>query len=96
MKPEINFPDTKENGLPLDTIENLEALMSAYGITASGFSKSVQGNVDLKLQNNPYTLDNGDFFHQKCLFFHLTSLACKHELPTGNMRDYLSVIAGRK
>ncbi len=86
----IEWPDAKDNGTPLNTIENLKHLFKLYNITASYnvISKGIQVNIP----GYSYSVDN----HEACTLAQLMSYAGKHRLATSNISEYLTSIADQK
>lgn len=83
----IGFVDVKHTGKPKATKENLQILLNHYGITCryNLMSKEVEINIPGKV----YTVDNAI----NCATADVGSLCARHELPKGEVMDYLTIIA---
>lgn len=85
----VRFPDLSEKGRPLNTIENLEALMQAHGIRTR--YNLVSKSVELDVPGLKGTNDN----RANTALSALSSIAARYCMPRESLGDYVKVIADR-
>lgn len=85
----VEFPDLSVKARPLNTIENLEALMAAHGVRAR--YNLVSKAVELDVPGLKGTRDN----KANTALAALSSLAARHCMPRESLADYVKLIADR-
>lgn len=86
LPPRPNF-DLNSRGAPLATIENLERLLKAHGITIS--YNRIYKDIDIHLPGKELNIEN----KFDCASAELVSLATEYKMPAGNIDRYLVAIA---
>lgn len=85
----VDFPDLSVKGRPLNTIENLEALMRAHQVRAR--YDLVSKTVELDVPGLGGTADN----RANTALAVLASLAARHSMPRESLGEYVKAIADR-
>lgn len=85
----VDFPDLSEKAKPLNTVENLEALMRAHGVRAR--YNLVSKAVELDVPGLKGTRDN----KANTALAALASLAARHCMPRESLADYVKLIADK-
>jgi putative DNA primase/helicase len=85
----FGFPHVSDKGQPLNTVENLNYLMTEYGITAR--YNQIKKQVDVELPNRHFTADN----RANCSLAELTSICARNRMPQSLLADYVKLIADR-
>jgi len=85
----FGYPLLSDKGQPLNVRENLEFMLTQYGITAR--YNQIRKAVEVKLPGCMYTIDNA----ANCALAELTSMAVRNRMPQSNLADYLKLIADR-
>lgn len=86
----IEWPDAKDNGMPLETIANLEHLMKLYGITLKYDVISKQPVCTFPGQE--YSLDNAE----ECFLADVQSICAKHRMQSGKAPQYMTRISDKQ
>lgn len=85
----FGFPDKSDKEQPANTVENLEYLISCYGIKSK--YNQVRKQVELTLPGRSYTLDN----QANCSLAELTSICARNRMPKTDLADYVKLLADR-
>lgn len=84
-----HFPDKSIKGAPQGTVENLEFLMTRYGISSR--YNIVSKRVELKLPGQSFTADN----EVNCALGLLNSVAARCALPRQDLVEQVRIISDR-
>lgn len=85
----VDFPDLSVKGRPLNTIENLEALMQAHQVRAR--YNLVSKTVELDVPGLGGTADN----RANTSLAVLASIAARHSMPRESLGEYVKAVADR-
>jgi putative DNA primase/helicase len=85
----FGFPHLTDKGQPMNTWENLDYLLTEYGITAR--YNIVRKQVEVTLPGRSYTADN----RANCSLAELSSICSRNRMPKSDLQDYVKIIADR-
>lgn len=85
----FGYPHLTDKHQPLNTVENLEHLLTQYGITAR--YNQTRKEKEVTLPGRDYTLDN----RANCSLAELKSICVRNRMPQANLEDYIKLIADR-
>lgn len=85
----VNWVHESARGKPLSTLENVIQLCSIYGINAR--YNCIKKEEEILIPSASYTIDNA----QACAITEVISYASRHQIPTGNIAEYLTVLSDR-
>jgi hypothetical protein len=83
----FGFPDVGDKNAPLDTIENMQYLLSEYGIKAR--YNVISKEVEISIPNKTFSQDN----HMESCLSHIGSVCGRNRMPRGNVAGYITTIA---
>ncbi|SER49256.1 putative DNA primase/helicase, partial [Pseudomonas lutea] len=86
----VDFPDLSAKGNPLNTLQNLEALLAALHIEAR--YNLVSKSIEIQVPGLIATVDN----RANVALTELSSHAARHRMPRESLMDYIKAIADRR